>query len=510
MSQADETRAERRLRLHIEESGISFLRLHEVIPGTVVPYGFGGGGGGARFSGSNKPNSTTEGEWGFVPWVHGTYSEQDRDDIEEIYGVYPPPPLGRKPTWDEVLQSTRLAALPTARPSHSNYLYFISEAFRATHPESIEYRTDAGAYIGKGIEHMSALLSIAEEATVSGFFLPNVVLRSADRSTLRTIHTQDELRSFLTNATQLQNRYESAKNAALGPYNAAINRMQDTSLTVAERGAAADQLEILAEGLTDSIKAHFAAYDPDALPDDLPTLKAVLLERLEAAAMKRVKELKSVSTQQGVDLPESCSDEGVALVKVAELRKHGFLAIRNADDTIWLKSSGAWAKLADDADEPAAEEHEGAAAPAAALGSDGEHYRQVTGIPNAKATYAASVSAIEAVGVENVPVWLDAEDNPVSSPINASASVVLKAKHPKADIPGVVSAIYSAVQDREGVRVVMRPIADGDGNFDRLQVRITPPDAAGETAELDLTAINICGPTTPLRVKITNAPPPAS
>ena len=137
------------------------------------------------------------------------------------------------------------------------------------------------------------------------------------------------MRDLLDEVSGANNRFESAHNAMMADFARRRATYKDASIPVTERQRAYDTNMHLFHNYAEVIQPYLDAYDPDTLPADLPTLKALLIERLEAAAMGRVKEIKGAKTQQGVDIPAACLDIANA---VEEVSRKCALGIQNIDD----------------------------------------------------------------------------------------------------------------------------------------------------------------------------------
>ena len=122
-------------------------------------------------------------------------------------------------------------------------------------------------------------------------------------------------------------------------FKAIVDKVSDETLSPEDREFEAKEALSFANNYRAHLARAMAAYDPDALPDDLPTLQDVLIERLEAVAMQKVKSLKSVLSQQGVDLPESCADEASAMRKIAEAERLGSIEIEGSESIVGAQSA---------------------------------------------------------------------------------------------------------------------------------------------------------------------------
>ena len=369
----------------------------------------------------------------------------------EAYNTWNPPPgytepdpnASPKPTWDEMVAAE--AAWEKWRDLQGDLIWAedrrnLTITGRAELTEENQI-TMGGAerYVGEGIDHLTGLLQMVEQSNSAGAQLPHVVMRDGQNRPV-SLHLQSEVREVLEAVAARENRIESAHNSLMAEFWRLHDIRQDESLPVGQRYAAGlDALELL-ENYGESIKPYLAAYDPDALPTDLPTLKALLIERIEAAAMARVKEIKGASTQQGVDLPAACLDIANA---VEEVSRKSALGIQNIDD---------------------------AADNAAAQGACN-----------------TAVSAVEAVTPLNVPEWV------ITLPSGTSTTVTATASHPTGqDIPGRVQITKWQVFDADGDPLSWTPIIRRVNNAAELTADI--PAGTTYPVTINLSARNLCGP----------------
>ena len=321
---------------------------------------------------------------------------------------------------------------------------------------------------------MPAAIHLLSAGADAGVHHPRMVMRNGDHVTgeLWTRKHAEELLNALAART---NWVESAKNALVARYRTEFSALTagyvvgkiPTQAELDTNKAKFD--ELLARLTPEKIEAEFRAEmdklaDETALPGDFDTARDVLIERLEATAMRRVKEIKGVVSQQGVDLPSSCADEDKAVTEVAKLQRLGAISLRNAAD-------------------------------AAAL----------------KIAYDDAVEVIGAVSPLNTPVWEDGEGNALTGElaVTMDGPFNIRAKHPAADIPGEIAVIRARDQgdaeDPAGAAFKPSVQLNNDDSFRHLRVRITPPDTAGETATFKLAARNLCGLSPMLAVKVTRA-----
>ena len=185
-------------------------------------------------------------------------------------------------------------------------------------------------HTGKGLGHMAGLLQMVEQATTAGSHLPQIQMQNPAGGSHR-LHTQSDIRKILEAAAKSENIVESCHNIVIGRWRAKNRFAQTSANSNADRLAAANEAKEILTNYETLLKAEVAAFDPDALPTDLYELKQVLKERLEAAALDRVKYLRGVSTQQGIDLPATCPDAADAEESIAVFRYKGSLLINRAE-----------------------------------------------------------------------------------------------------------------------------------------------------------------------------------
>ena len=322
---------------------------------------------------------------------------------------YHDPNASPKPTWEDVVRYIKLSEVDDAGIDGSLYAELAGDerdfsvrerrASFATAPTG-----DPTLHRGDGIEHMPALIHLSGDAMRAGQVLPNVVLRTVGHER-HLLHTEEAVHEFIGESARHRNALESVKNELMRPYLRERAIFRDEGVDLDVRYQAGQRMLDLANGYHEALIQGIALFDSHALPDDLPTLQAVLIERLEGVATGHQKSLKGALTQQAIDNWAACVDMDAALTEIAKRCVLGIIEIEAAADDIWKRTAGTWTLVTDVGSLPASEEHEGDDPPAASLGSDGEHYRQLTGIGEAKAAFAAAQRSIESVSAANIPTW---------------------------------------------------------------------------------------------------------
>jgi len=341
-----------------------------------------------------------------------------------------------KPTWDEIVDAHRkLKLLDTSEADNAlavtpDYRSVLTDASAVTvGPDSI--------HVGEGLDHMTGLADMARASALAGAHLPHIVMRDGDQNA-HSVHLVGRLEDILDATRRRENVVESAHNVVMERYHAQARIRDDETADLDDREAAAAKALEIAKNYKAHLEAEIAAYDPDALPSDLGELKAVYIERLEAAANRRVKWFKGVLTQQGVDLDPSCDDEADAIRKVVIAVRHGTGEVNDAGDKA-----------------------------------------------KAKAAFDAAVARIEAVTPLNVPVVTHAI---------AGRVVTVTAAHPTGEtIPGKVRiegwSVKGAAVDKVQAKTTL---ATSDTSAAKLALTF----AADVTGSVTITvaARNLCGP----------------
>ena len=355
---------------------------------------------------------------------------------------YHDPEASPKPTWEELVSYIKLFEVDTSRiPDSLAYELFIDEQDFSTRERRASLSTaptgNPTLHRGDGIEHMPALIHLSGDAMRAGQVLPNVVLRTAGHER-HLLHTEEAVHEFIGESARHRNALESVKNELMRPYLRLKAIFTDEDEHFDERYQAGLQMLDLANGYQEALIQGIALFDPHILPDDLPTLQAVLIERLEGVATGHQKSLKGALTQQAIDNWAACVDMDAALTEIAKRCVLGVIEIEAAADDIWKRTAGTWTLVTDVGSLPASEEHEGDDPPAASLGSDGEHYRQLTGIGEAKDAFAAAQQSIESVSAANIPTWAVTR--------HASPNTIEYTNGGKASLSGATKAIVDCKQ----------------------------------------------------------------
>ena len=102
---------------------------------------------------------------------------------------------------------------------------------------------DDGLHVGSGIDHMTAMVQLAEDATTAGVLMPHMLVRD-ENDVVVPLFFDNEAREMVTAASHQKNRYESAKNILRVKFNALQvilkdpNGGLDATATYAEKATA--------------------------------------------------------------------------------------------------------------------------------------------------------------------------------------------------------------------------------------------------------------------------------
>ena len=404
---------------------------------------------------------------------------------------HPDPDASPKPTWDELVAGDRNISISSSINNvwyelriGPDYIpgYGASKVRRELTDETAIKHGDTDVHVGQGMDHLTGLIHLTGDADLAGCVVPPMIMRDKNQRSLN-VHTQAEIKMILGAVSRRENTVESAHNKLMERLNSYIDIAEDESQSLDDRELAADTALNMAKNYRNELLAEIEKYDPDALPADLPTLKAVLTERLEAFTMARVKEIKGARTQQGVDVPAACFDMATALEEVSAESALGVQNIDGVEPVLWKRAGTTWVVTTAT---PANVEHEGPGAPLATLGADGEYYQE-TGVDGTQAAFNNAVGKIEAVTPLNVPEWV------VTLPSGSSTTVAATAVHPAGqNIPGRVQITLWRGLDGDGAPIAWRPIIRRAGNAGYWEADI--PAGTKYPVTINLSARNLCGP----------------
>ena len=182
--------------------------------------------------------------------------------------------------------------------------------------------------VHEGISHMTAMMHHSSKAQTAGTGWPPSIVTDLEGNQV-VLWSSEEADDLLGPVTSGRSRISSAVNIvasrllrlkaiALSDEAARATLGPDGGDVLATREAAAGQFERDLQDLYDAnagedyatFTAALAEVDALAvkLPDDLDRLKPLLVERLEAHAMARIKFLRGAVSQQRIDMQAACND----------------------------------------------------------------------------------------------------------------------------------------------------------------------------------------------------------
>jgi len=207
---------------------------------------------------------------------------------------------GEKPTWEEILQWLNGANIQEIADKkrfledafYDNYVGLNYEFDGSYEPNYIRSKLSGGqtvnidgveTHVHGGVDRMTGLISMVEDANESGETIPLVVMRDENNNPIE-IYTQEEIRPILNKVRQRKNIVESAHNKVMQKYQEIVNRRDNQNDSVENRLVAANEGLDFLRDYRNLLNDEIENYDSDALPVNLETLKAVYQERIEARA----------------------------------------------------------------------------------------------------------------------------------------------------------------------------------------------------------------------------------
>lgn len=388
--------------------------------------------------------------------------------------------VGLKPTWDVILQGNEEANLEEVE-----YKKSLTENALAgktitggygykSLPKTIREKLSDGqtvdvdgveTHVHGGVDRMTGLISMVEDSNESGEVIPLVVMRDENNNTIE-IHTQEEIRPILNAVRQRKNIVESAHNKIMYRYQKIANRRDVHTADYGQQGDSLDKLNAANEAIEllnnyqSLLEEEIRNYNENALPDDLNKLKMIYQERIEAQALGHTKKVRGVLTQQGIDLPPSCTDEANALQKVSVESVKGHITVDLA-----------------------------------------------TTNEEATTAYNNAISAIDSIWPLNTPLWKIEGTSYVARPSVAVAltesSITIEAFHPpvldaannddlvKVKIASQAQKIVNDVPGPVGLSLTSRTAENPKGS----KVTYTPQGVqSGDLVRFIFTGRNLCGP----------------
>ena len=312
----------------------------------------------------------------------------------------PDPRASPKPSWDDLFEADRQYELEAAQEGYIQPLLEqvvdpVRQQLTSQAHVTATIPRDGGVDVNihGGVDRMTGLISMVEDANEANETLPHIILRDDSDQPIH-VHTHTQLRPVLAAMRWRKNIVESAHNMVMEQLASFTGVRDDLTKTLDEREEAAAAAVALLENYQTHLQAEIDKFDPESLPDDLDKLRMTLTERLESAALGRSKTLRSMYTQSGTILHPSCRDQAEALEQVTSAQHAGVIEITRANNA-----------------------------------------------KKAKAAFDAAVKAIRAVEVLNTPIWLEG-GNPIKEDSRIEKETLyIIADHPRngSTIPGNVA-----------------------------------------------------------------------
>ncbi|MCY4470296.1 MAG: hypothetical protein OXC08_16400 [Thiotrichales bacterium] len=372
------------------------------------------------------------------------------------------PEADPKPTWEQLVRGYRLYKIQdaTSRTGEGEVSGKVDKLANAPvrHRHAV-----ASVDVGGGIDHMTAMLHHAQEATAAGRKWPVAVMRDTTGELL-AMHTVTEAGELLGPTAAQKNRASSAGNmvradleklraVALDP-NGRLPESTPEEVKLAAREVASAKYQAMLKDLTphfetalnrvDRLNEIAAASIPDTYP--LARLKAILVADLESVATAKIKDILNAAEQQGMDLAGSCRDQSDALEAVSRLKQQHQILIERADDHA-----------------------------------------------DAKSKFAAAEKAIKAIRVERTPQWYGNRGALIEDEHSSTAeSVFIQARSPVDDKVSVAVRVLG-IDDATPPNPHASARTAKSGDNMNIFLGIIEGDAA---AKFELRARNVCGPST--------------
>ena len=298
-------------------AAFAYLEIH----GLRVPYGQTPGGHNRLTYGEQNPGED-EATWNAYHWNPPDYSEFTEPD----------PSAGSKPTWAELVEAYRKAVLQGQAEQANKLTIPTLSTHRSalTDAATIEHEGES-LYVGAGLDHMTGLLQMAEQADAAGDFCPHIVMRDGEQNVKR-IYRGTQVRQILKTTAARENMVESAHNIVMAGYHTQAKIRDDDTQALDDRETAATTAQNILDNYQTMLQAEMDKYHPDQPPPrtDLPEFKRFYAERLEAVALGKSKDLTSYTTNQGVMLHPSCFDQQTAQQQIAVELQKGLIAINKS------------------------------------------------------------------------------------------------------------------------------------------------------------------------------------
>ena len=295
--------------------------------GVIFPYSL------TPSHGTHFSDIFTESQWNSYQWNPPGNSEFTEPD----------PEASVKPTWEESVEAYRTDRLNLAKQTERYRLEPLSTHRTAlTDAATIEHEGES-LYVGAGLDHMTGLLQMVEQANDAGELCPHVVMRDGDQNVKR-IWRGSQVRDILKTTAARENAVESAHNIIMAEYHAQAKIRDDDTQTLDDREAAATAAQEILDNYQTRLPKNITSVGSRWPGSNIPVdeHKAYAVEYLEAAAMRKMKSLQGYTTNQGMMLHPTCFDQGAAAEKIAVELQTGLIDINRQSSYGAVKGWAQW------------------------------------------------------------------------------------------------------------------------------------------------------------------------
>ena len=233
-----------------------------------------------------------------------------------------------KPTWEQVYDWTleyrlrnyelRNSGWTTAQSTFNLNVDAIANA-----PVSVD-SVGSNIHTGSGISRLGGLVHKHANAGVPGQGFTRSVMRTPTHET-RHIWTTGHLQDLLAAAMLQHDETESARNIVLAQLQALQNKVDDSTLSLAERHNAMAEIRTIAADPAAAIETARTTLRSETLPTDVNLAREVLNQRLEAASAEQRAFILGASDRQGALVYSSCTEQLNALKSIALLRQEALI-----------------------------------------------------------------------------------------------------------------------------------------------------------------------------------------
>ena len=275
-------------------------------------------------------------------WLNFSWNPPEHWKAEPEYSAVDPN-ASPKPTWQEILDAVSLIDLQAKKRDEPYILASLAQHRTAlTDAATIEHEGES-LYVGAGLDHMTGLLQMVEQANDAGELCPHIVMRDGDQNVKR-IWRGSQVRDILKTTAARENAVESAHNIIMAEYHAQAKIRDDDTQALDDREAAATAAQEILDNYQARLPKNIASVESRWPGSNIPVdeHKAYAVEYLEAAAMRKMKSLQGYTTNQGMMLHPTCFDQGAAAEKIAVELQTGLIDINRQSNYGAVKGWTQW------------------------------------------------------------------------------------------------------------------------------------------------------------------------